>query len=43
MLPYLEKLSVLAADYEAANMPCAAAELKRRLEHYQEREILKVL
>jgi hypothetical protein len=26
--------SFLAADYEAANMPCAAAELRRRLEWY---------
>jgi hypothetical protein len=27
---------VLAADYEAANMPCAAAELRRRVKYYQE-------
>jgi DegV family protein with EDD domain len=27
----------LAADYEVGNMLCAAAELRRRLEHYQER------
>ena len=39
----LEALSVLAADYEAANMPCASAELRRRLEYYREREIIKVL
>ena len=32
----LEALSVLAVDYEAANMPCAAADLQRRLENYQE-------
>jgi hypothetical protein len=31
----LVALSALAADYEAANMPCAAAELRRRLEWYR--------
>ena len=32
----LDALAALAADYEAAtNMPCAAAELRRRLEWYQ--------
>ena len=36
----LEALGVLAADYEAANLPSAAADLWRRLEHYQEKEIL---
>jgi hypothetical protein len=30
----LEALCVLAADYEAANMPCAAAELRRRCNYY---------
>jgi len=38
----LEGLAVLAADYEAANMPSMAADMRRRLEHYREREILKV-
>jgi hypothetical protein len=32
----LEALRVLAADYEAANMPCAV-ELRWRLEYYRER------
>ena len=36
----LEALAVLAADYEAAGMLCAAAGLRRRLEHYREREML---
>jgi len=31
----LEALAVLAADYEAAGMTCAAAGLRRRLEHYR--------
>ena len=35
----LSALSILAADYEAAHMPCAAADLQRRLEFYQEREM----
>jgi len=30
----LDALAALVADYEAADMPCAAADLKRRLEHY---------
>ena len=30
----LEALRVLAEDYEAANMPCAAADLRRRLKWY---------
>ena len=34
----LEALAVLATDYEAANMPCAAADLQRRLEQYRERQ-----
>jgi hypothetical protein len=38
----LEALAKLAADYEAAHMPCAAANLRRRLEHYLEREIVVV-
>jgi hypothetical protein len=38
----LEGLAILAADYEAANMPSMAADLRRRLEHYREREILEV-
>jgi hypothetical protein len=33
----LEALAVLAADYEAAGMSCAAAGLRRRLEHYRTR------
>ena len=32
----LEALAILAAAYESANMPCAAADLRRRLEYYQE-------
>jgi hypothetical protein len=38
----LEALAVLAADYEAANMPCVAGDLRRRLFYYQEREIIRV-
>jgi len=38
----LEALAVLAADYEIANMPCAAADLHRRLKYYREGEIIKV-
>jgi hypothetical protein len=38
----LEGLAILAADYEAANMIRMAADLRRRLEHYREREILEV-
>ena len=34
----LEGLAILAAEYEAANMPCAAVELRRRLEYYRERD-----
>jgi hypothetical protein len=34
---------VLAADYEAAHMPCAAAELRRRVDYYRERGRIKVL
>jgi hypothetical protein len=34
----LEALAILAADYEAANMTCAAANLRRRLEYYRERQ-----
>jgi hypothetical protein len=37
----LEGLAILVADYEAANMPSAAVDLRRRLEHYQEREIME--
>jgi hypothetical protein len=33
----LEALAALTADYEAANMPCAAADLRRRLTWYQGR------
>jgi hypothetical protein len=33
----LEALAVLAADYQAAHMPCAAADLPRRLEWYKGR------
>jgi hypothetical protein len=31
----LETLRILVSDYEAANTPCAATELRRRLEWYQ--------
>ena len=31
----LEALAALAADYAAADMPCAAAALRRRLEWYK--------
>ena len=31
----LQALAVLVADYEAANLPSAAADLKRRLEWYR--------
>jgi hypothetical protein len=31
---YLEALAILAADYEAANMPSAAADLLKRLRWY---------
>jgi len=32
----LDRLAILAADYETANMPCAAADLRRRLEWYRD-------
>jgi len=38
----LEALAVLAAYYDAGNMPCAAAELRRRLEYYREKEMDEV-
>jgi hypothetical protein len=38
----LEALKVLAADYEAANMPCATADLRKRLEYYREREKVEI-
>jgi hypothetical protein len=31
----LDALSALAADYESAHLPCAAADLRRRLEWYR--------
>jgi len=31
----LSALAALLADYEAAGMPCAAADLRRRLEWYR--------
>ena len=31
----LEALTILAADYEAANMPSAAADQRRRLKWYK--------
>jgi hypothetical protein len=31
----LEALAILAADYAAANLPCAAADLRRRVEWYR--------
>jgi hypothetical protein len=36
----LEALDALAVNYEAANMPCAAADLRRRLDYYREKEKL---
>ena len=33
----LEALTVLVADYEDANMPCAAEDLRKRLEYYRSR------
>jgi hypothetical protein len=39
----LKAQRVLAADYEAANMPCATAELGRRLKHYRERTMITVM
>ena len=33
----LEALRVLVEDYEEANMACAAAELRRRLDWYQKK------
>jgi hypothetical protein len=36
----LEALSALAADYEAAIMPCTAADIRRRLEYYWEKKRL---
>jgi hypothetical protein len=33
----LAALAVLASDYEAAGLPCAAADLRRRLEAYRAR------
>jgi hypothetical protein len=33
----LDALAILAADYEAEPMPQAAAELRKRLEHYQDK------
>ena len=35
----LEALANLATDYEAADMPSAAADLRRRLDYYRERSI----
>ena len=32
----IQALAALAADYEAANMPNAAVDLRRRLVHYRE-------
>ena len=34
----LEALAALAADYEAADLPAAAADLRRRLEWYRRAE-----
>ena len=34
----LEALAILAADYEAANMPSATADLRRRMEWYQKND-----
>ena len=36
----LEGLAILATDYETADMPCAVADLRKRLEYYREREII---
>jgi len=38
----LEALAVLTADYEAANMPCAAADLRKRVEYYREMDKSKI-
>jgi hypothetical protein len=38
----LEALAVLAADYGSENMPCSAADLRRRLEYYLEKEMVEV-
>jgi hypothetical protein len=32
----LEELAILAADYEAANLPSAAADLRKRFEWYRD-------
>ena len=39
----LGELANLAADYEVAHMPCAGEELRRRLEQYRERTMIKLL
>ena len=39
----LQALAELVADHEAANMPSAAADLRRRLEYYQGKGMIKVL
>jgi hypothetical protein len=39
----LEALRLLAADYESANLPCAAADLRRRLEYYREKQVSAAL
>ena len=38
----LGALAALAADYEAANMPCAAADLRKRVEYYREMDKSKI-
>jgi hypothetical protein len=38
----VEALAILAADYEAANMPSAAEELRRRVEFYRNKYLKKV-
>jgi hypothetical protein len=38
----LEALEILAADYEVANMPSAAAELRMRLEWYRRKEMVEL-
>jgi hypothetical protein len=39
----LEALAILAADYEAARMPCTSADLRKRLEHYREKKEISTL
>ena len=38
----LEALAVLAAECEAVKMPSMAADLRKRLEYYREKEMVEV-